>query len=213
VTSEFADVVVEVDASANDTRLRLEDAKTGRVRYLDALELESLVWGSPEALASLLDPSRGRWRDRPVHSVDHSDPPADDEVVGLVTTAYSALATGDRARLVELLAEDFVGVLADGLPVPIGGRHVGSEAMIDDGWWAIGRQFKVRAEPEAWYRCGSGRLVVTGRYRGHHRHSDLAIDAAFAHIWTSANGRLVALQQITDTVAWGLDRSDREETA
>ena len=63
VDSEFADVSVKVDATANGPRLRLEDRRTGRVRFLDALELETIVWLPDGRLAQLLDPSADRWRD------------------------------------------------------------------------------------------------------------------------------------------------------
>ena len=62
VDSEFADVSVEVDTTANGPRLRLEDRRTGRVRVLDALELETILWLSDGHLTQLLDPSADRWR-------------------------------------------------------------------------------------------------------------------------------------------------------
>ena len=62
VASEFAEVSVSVDLDANGPRLRLEDLRTGRVRFLDALELETLVWLPDERLTALLDPSADRWR-------------------------------------------------------------------------------------------------------------------------------------------------------
>ena len=62
VESEFAQVSVKVDDEANSPRLRLEDLRTGRVRYLDALELETIVWLPEGKLAELLDPSADRWR-------------------------------------------------------------------------------------------------------------------------------------------------------
>jgi hypothetical protein len=62
VASEFAQVSVTVDLDANGPRLRLEDLRTGRVRFLDALELETLVWLPDERLTALLDPSANRWR-------------------------------------------------------------------------------------------------------------------------------------------------------
>jgi hypothetical protein len=65
VGSEFASVGVEVDATANGPRLRLTDIRTGRVRFLDALELETLVWLPDGHLTQLLDPSADRWRDAP----------------------------------------------------------------------------------------------------------------------------------------------------
>ncbi len=65
VGSEFAEVSVNVDSEGNSTRLRLEDLRTGRVRYLDALELETIIWLADGHLTRLLDPSADRWRDRP----------------------------------------------------------------------------------------------------------------------------------------------------
>jgi hypothetical protein len=63
VDSEFADVSVGVDTTDNGPRLRLEDRRTGRVRFLDALELETIVWPPDGHLTQLLDPSADRWRD------------------------------------------------------------------------------------------------------------------------------------------------------
>ncbi len=62
VESEFAQVSVTVDDEGNSPRLRLEDLRTGRVRYLDALELEAVIWLPEGKLVQLLDPSADRWR-------------------------------------------------------------------------------------------------------------------------------------------------------
>ena len=63
VASEFAAVSVRLDDTANGVRLRLEDLRGGRVRYLDARELETIIWLRDEHLSQLLDPSADRWRD------------------------------------------------------------------------------------------------------------------------------------------------------
>ncbi|MGQ0837553.1 hypothetical protein [Actinokineospora sp.] len=63
VGNEFAEVSVRIDATANSRRVRIEDLKSGRVRYLDALELETLVWLPEGNLRTLLDPSADRWRE------------------------------------------------------------------------------------------------------------------------------------------------------
>jgi hypothetical protein len=62
VGNEFAAVSVRFDIDANAPRLRLEDLRSGRVRYLDALELETIIWLPEERLTGLLDPSHSRWR-------------------------------------------------------------------------------------------------------------------------------------------------------
>ena len=64
VGSEFAEISVNVDTKGNSPRLRLEDLRTGRVRYLDPLELETIIWLGDGHLTELLDPSADRWRDR-----------------------------------------------------------------------------------------------------------------------------------------------------
>ena len=65
VGSEFAEVSVRFDLDGNAPRLRLEDLRSGRVRYLDALELETIIWLPDERLTSLQDPSHSRWRGEP----------------------------------------------------------------------------------------------------------------------------------------------------
>jgi hypothetical protein len=65
VANEFASVSVTLDTDGNSPRLRVEDLRTGRVRHLDALELETLVWLPDERLTALMDPSRDRWRSEP----------------------------------------------------------------------------------------------------------------------------------------------------
>jgi hypothetical protein len=62
VGSEFAEVSVRFDTNGNAPRLRLEDLRSGRVRYLDALELETIIWLPEERLTGFLDPSHSRWR-------------------------------------------------------------------------------------------------------------------------------------------------------
>jgi hypothetical protein len=62
IGSEFAQVSVNFDTEGNSPRLRLEDLRTGRVRYLDALALETIVWLPDDRLSSLQDPSAGRWQ-------------------------------------------------------------------------------------------------------------------------------------------------------
>lgn len=118
----------------------------------------------------------------------------------LVRAVYAALAAGDREALLRLLHPDFEGTLTESLP--FGGVHRGAEAMIENGWWAIGRAFAVRAEPLEWIPCADGRLLVLGRYAGRARATGAPLDAAFAHLWSGSDGRLSALRQLTDSAQW-----------
>jgi ketosteroid isomerase-like protein len=117
----------------------------------------------------------------------------------LVEELYPALVAGDRSAVERLVAEDFTGTLTDGLPFGIGGVHEGRERMIEDGWWALGRKFSLRAEPSEWIDCAGGRLLVLGRYVGRARSTGAPVNAAFAHVWTGRDGQLSAVWQLTDS--------------
>jgi ketosteroid isomerase-like protein len=129
-------------------------------------------------------------------------PAPEPTVAELARDLYGALARGDGERVEELLDPSFEGLLAEGLPLALGGRRTGPAAMRELGWWAIGREFAVRAEPREWISCADGRLLVLGRYVGTARATGRTLDAAFAHLWSARGGRLVALWQLTDTALW-----------
>jgi 2-(1,2-epoxy-1,2-dihydrophenyl)acetyl-CoA isomerase len=126
------------------------------------------------------------------------------ELRAVVESLYVALARGDRDAVAALLRADFTAVFSEGLPFGIGGARHGLEA-IDLGWWEMGRHYAVRAEPTEWIECAGGRLLVLGAYTGRARSSGAAFEAAFAHLWSGAGGRLHRLVQITDTALWPAD--------
>lgn len=120
----------------------------------------------------------------------------------LVRALYSALAASDKERLRELLDPGFEAELPEGIPRGAGGRRIGPQAMILDTWRVIGRTYEMAPEPTEWIPCADGRLLVIGRYRGRARDTGQPVDAAFAHLWTARDGRLVALWHVTDTALW-----------
>ena len=121
-------------------------------------------------------------------------------ITELVAALYPALAKGDREMVARLVDPDFEGTLTAGLPAGVGGVHRGREDMIENGWWALGRLFRMRAEPCQWMVCPDGRLLVVGRYIGSGRESGAPLDAAFVHLWSAEAGRLTAVWQLTDSV-------------
>src|SRR6516162_2818190 len=131
---------------------------------------------------------------------------ADDNLDTKVSTAqrlYAALAAGDRQALSTLLHPDFVGHATEGLPLGMGGRHDGPEAMRRDLWWTIGRHYKVEAQPEDFRLLDDGRLSVAGHYRGEGRKSGRRLDAAFIHLIAFADdAELQTIEySVTDAVA------------
>lgn len=125
--------------------------------------------------------------------------------IGIVETAkafYAALAAGDREQLDRLLDPSFVGQAADGLPFDMGGKHPSPTEMRRKVWGTIAKHFVARVEPEEYVELKDGRLLVSGRYRGHGRQDGRSLDAAFVHLLTIDDGRLLALSQHTDTARW-----------
>lgn len=120
----------------------------------------------------------------------------------LVGRLYEALATGDGELVEELLAPDFDGRFAAGMPLGIGGRRVGAVAAREHAWWAIGRAYSVRIEADEWIACADGRLLVVGRYIGRARSTGQPFEAAFAHLWAAQDGHLTSVHQFTDTALW-----------
>src|SRR5215211_5318935 len=116
---------------------------------------------------------------------------------------YRALAAADRQALGQLLHPDFIGHATEGLPLDMGGEHIGPEDMQRNLWWRIGRHYRVEAQAEDFRVLDDGRLFVAGHYRGEARASGNKLDAAFIHVIGFADdGRITSLNQLTDSAAW-----------
>jgi ketosteroid isomerase-like protein len=118
----------------------------------------------------------------------------------LVRALYRALAAADAVALQRTLHPSFTAHFAAGMPA--GGGRASGPAAAQKQWWAIGRQYAVRAEPVEFLPCKDGRLVVRGRYRGCRRSDERPVDAEFIHIWRATDGGLIELRQLTDTARW-----------
>ncbi|BDB43924.1 hypothetical protein IWGMT90018_43700 [Mycobacterium kiyosense] len=129
--------------------------------------------------------------------------PPYDAKVGAVRRLYDALAAGDRETLAVLLHPEFIGRATAGLPLGVGGEHVGPDAMRRELWWQLGRHYDVMAHADAFHLLDDGRLLVVGRYLGTARRSGNKLDAAFHHVIGFADdGRMTSLEQLTDSAAW-----------
>ena len=60
-----------------------------------------------------------------------------------------------------------------------------------NGWGAIAQHFEARAEPDRFLDLADGRLLVTGHYRGRGKQGGAILDAAFAHLITVDQGRIL----------------------
>ena len=121
---------------------------------------------------------------------------------------YDALAARDGAVLLSVLHPSFVGVVSAGMPLGVGGRHDGPEAMLREVWAPVLSAYDVVPSADELIPAGSERVVAIGAYRGTERTTGTPVNAAFAHILRIDDARVRELVQITDTASW-----PRTETA
>jgi 2-(1,2-epoxy-1,2-dihydrophenyl)acetyl-CoA isomerase len=119
----------------------------------------------------------------------------------MAASLYAALAKGDGDAVKALLHPEFSGHVTEGMPCGLGGVYDGPEAMLGF-WWKLGGIFKAQADPQEFHLLDDGRLHVTGWYRGTSRGACLPLEAAFVHVLRFRDGRIVGLDQLTDSHAW-----------
>jgi ketosteroid isomerase-like protein len=122
---------------------------------------------------------------------------------------YEAFASRDLEVLRDVLADDFVGQVSDGMPLAVGGEHTGPEAMIRDVWSKVFETYEMHVDAERFYSSGDDHVVAVGHYRGTVRASGQPMEASFAHVLTIRDGRIARLHQITDTGSWAPPPSRR----
>jgi ketosteroid isomerase-like protein len=115
---------------------------------------------------------------------------------------YDGFAARDGEALLAAMTEDFVGVVSTGMPLGVGGRHEGRDAMLRDVWAQVFAAYDLAVEADRYLVCGPDEVVVLGNYRGAERATSRPVDARFAHVLTLRDGRVASLEQITDTRSW-----------
>ena len=119
-----------------------------------------------------------------------------------VQTLYRAAAEGDNETLGQLLGDDVEWVEAEGGPFEAGNPYVGIEGVGVGVFGPIAEAYDgFQVTPERFLVDGD-RVLAEGRYTGTHRESGEALDAQFAHVFTTAGDRITAYQQYTDTFQW-----------
>jgi ketosteroid isomerase-like protein len=115
---------------------------------------------------------------------------------------YDAMAAHDGRALFGAMHETFMGTVSEGMPLAVGGRHEGPERMLLDVWVKVFEAYDVTPEVTRYVETGGPELVAIGRYVGTARETGRPLDAVFAHVLTIRDGRVAALDQITDTQRW-----------
>ena len=117
----------------------------------------------------------------------------------VVRKFYDALGRGDVPGLLAVLADDLTWTEAEGFPYFSGTWRSPKEVLEKllvplSADWA---DFSAKAES---FVAEAGNVVAFGTYRGVNRGSGRALQAAFAHHWLVAEGRISSFRQYTDTL-------------
>lgn len=116
---------------------------------------------------------------------------------------YDGLATRDVQMLGSALHAQIVVVASAGMPLGVGGAHVGVERAIKDLWGVVYGSYDISPAPDSMWTTPDGVIVVHGWYRGFVRRTSEPVDAEFVHLLRLDDGLVIELRQITDTASWG----------
>lgn len=129
--------------------------------------------------------------------MDDAPTTASPDAAAAVQRFYDCLADPeDINALREALDPDFVLTLSPGLPLPVDREFRGRDEAVANVWAQIPPDVALRCEPERTFAVAGDEFIVLGHYRGD------SWEAPFAHVLTTADGRLSSLHQITDTRSW-----------
>ncbi|TCO59884.1 nuclear transport factor 2 family protein [Actinocrispum wychmicini] len=118
--------------------------------------------------------------------------------VDVIAAHYAASDRGDLAGMLAPLGPDTTWTEANGFPYA--GTYVGPEAVQENVFAAIGRDWKGYTFTLAELLDAGDTVVGLGTYTGEHRETGRSFTARVAHVWKFSNGSLTSFEQIVDSV-------------
>lgn len=122
-----------------------------------------------------------------------------DQRVQVIERLYQAFASGDMGTVADLLADtDWT----EAAGMPYGGRYSGATQVFENIFVKIAADFEgFAARPDELLPAGDDRVLALGRYTGTGKAKapNNQLDAAFAHVWTVRDGKIVKFVQYADT--------------
>ena len=111
---------------------------------------------------------------------------------------YDALGRGDVPAVLSLLDAEIEWTEAERFPY-YGGTWRGPQAVLDNLFAPLARDWDGFSAAAADFIAQGDRVVALGRYGGTYKRTGRSIEAAFAHVWTGREGKVVRFVQHTDT--------------
>lgn len=122
--------------------------------------------------------------------------------VALVRGLYDSFGRGDVPAVLAALDSSVEWRAAEGMLYADRSPYTGPDAVAQGVFQRLVSDVdSVAVVPETFIDAGDI-VVVEGRYQGRMRATGVRVDAQFAHVWHVRNGKVVRLQQYTDTRQW-----------
>lgn len=113
-----------------------------------------------------------------------------------VSAMYEAMGRGDVPALVAMFDPQIDWTDAEGFMTE--GHYVGADEVVHGVFGPLFAEFPNFAVGLEEVIDGGDRLVTLGRYTGTHAATGKSFEAAFAHVWTIANGLATSFRQFVD---------------
>jgi len=117
--------------------------------------------------------------------------------VQIIEQLYESFARGDIARVLGAMDPQVEWTSAEGSIYP--GTFVGPDAVLNNVFARLGSEWEGFQAAATEFLDAGETVVALGRYSGMYRETGRSMSAAFAHVWTMREGRIVRYRQYVDT--------------
>ena len=117
--------------------------------------------------------------------------------VDTIRAGYDALATGNVPAILAMCDPAIEWTEAEGFPYA--GTYIGPDAVLSGVIARLGSEWTPFQVKPAEFIDGGDQVVVLGRYAATYNETGKSFDAAFAHVWTLRDGKVVRFRQYVDS--------------
>ena len=117
--------------------------------------------------------------------------------VEIVRNLYEALSNKDYAAFAELCDPNLEWIQNEGFPY--GGHHHGPAAAVEGVFRTLPRHWDDFGFDKQEFHDAGDTVLVVGAYRGRHKQTGKAFEAAAVHLFDLRDGRVRRFRQFTDT--------------
>ena len=115
----------------------------------------------------------------------------------IIQSLYQSFASGDVEAVTALFADDIEWTEADGFP--LAGTYTGPQAVVENVFMRLGEFSENWGVNVDRYVADGDTVVADGKYTWNHKETGAPCEVRMAHVWTLADGKVIAFLQHVDT--------------